>query len=80
MNKLMIQLSFVDLILASLAKLRFFNGYMNDDVTLTTFCKLTKVNACHMKHDVIMRTTFCNFLNFNGEIHERRRNGADHLL
>lgn len=39
-NKLMIQVCFVDLIFSGLVKMRLFNGYMADDVVLTSFCLL----------------------------------------
>lgn len=39
-HKLMIQICFVDLIFVGLVKLRLFNGYMSDDVVLTSFCLL----------------------------------------
>lgn len=44
-NKLMIQICFVDLIFGGLVKMRFFNGYMADDVVLTSFCLLAGYSA-----------------------------------
>lgn len=40
MNKLMIQLCFVDFILMALVHLRFFNGYMAEDVVLSSLCDM----------------------------------------
>jgi len=39
-NTLLIQICFVDLIFVALVKLRLYNGYMSDDVVLTSFCLL----------------------------------------
>ncbi|CAD7924304.1 unnamed protein product [Amoebophrya sp. A120] len=39
-NVLMIRICFTDLIFAGLVKLRLFNGYMADDLVLSSFCAL----------------------------------------
>jgi hypothetical protein len=44
-NKLMVQVCFVDIIFSGLVKMRLFNGYMADDVVLTSFCLLAGYSA-----------------------------------
>lgn len=39
-NKFMIEMCFCDLILVGIVKMRLYNGYMADDVVLTSFCLL----------------------------------------
>merc|ERR1711988_1465644 len=39
-NKMLIAVCFVDCIFQGVVRLRLFNGYMPDDIVLTSFCKL----------------------------------------